>query len=657
VSVGEPVRHGAVLPLDVPARRRSQRRIWAVVVAVGLFALAYENGGYGIRERSIAGVALWWAALLGVGLGLVPLSRFSRRVCLVAGVFGAFALWTLVSAFWAPSAEAAFAEFDRNSLYFALFVVVVSAGGRANVGWWADGLRAGIVAVAVVALISRLFPHVFSVRDISSVLPNASARLSFPVGYWNALAVLAALAVPLSLAAAAASTSSARRALAVAPVPWLVSVIVFASSRGGVLALLIGASVLLAASSARWRTSAVGATAAAGSVVAVVVLRMHRTLLDGPLGSSVAEHQGRIVAAELIAVALATAVVLEGLTRLWRGRAAPSRSIGIVLLAVVSVAVAVALAASDPVRRFDDFRRIPTANQTSPSFATAHLTSGSGSGRWQFWSAAVDEWRSAPLIGRGAGSYQSWWAAHASFTYTLKNAHSLYLETLAELGVVGLFLLLGAFAAGLAGGGRALRRTMGEDRETMAALYAVFPAFAVCAGIDWLWQVPVVTVVGVVSFALVTSAGGDPVDVPTRRGPGWARLAAALGALLLAWAAIAAEVVPWLSQARIADSQADARAGDLRAAAAAAADARSIQPWAASPCLQLALVAEARRDYGAAVRWIHRAADRNVDDWATWYVASRIEREAGNPAAAAAAYERARSLDIRSPLFRSGRRP
>jgi tetratricopeptide (TPR) repeat protein len=183
-----------------------------------------------------------------------------------------------------------------------------------------------------------------------------------------------------------------------------------------------------------------------------------------------------------------------------------------------------------------------------------------------------------------------------------------------------------------------------------ATLLALLAAYIVCAGIDWLWQLAAVGVLGVAGLALVAASGGLPTDrdVPRARGH---RLA--LGALALggAWVAICAQVVPWVTNARISDSQSAARRGDLDHALEAAKDARAIQPWAATPYLQMALVAEARGDLGSAVRWIHAATRRNEDDWATWYVASRLERRAGNVAAARRDYARAKSLNIRSPLF------
>jgi ABC-type multidrug transport system fused ATPase/permease subunit len=644
------VRSGDVVVIDAADRDRSAR--WPLlVVAAALFALAYENGGYGVGARSLSAIVLWWVVVVAVGLGLVPRARLPGAARVVAVLLAAYTAWTLASTLWAPSAERAFEEFDRSSLYLALFLVVSGLGSRRNLRWWLDGLRLSIVAVALAALTSRLFPHLFTAREIGAFLPNAATRLSFPIGYWNALAVFAALGLPLLLASACTERTRVLRAVALAPAPILVAVVYLASSRGGVLALLLGGLVYVAATDRRWAAVGVAGLAAIGSVAAVLVLRSHRVLVDGPLGTASAVHAGRIVAPLLLIVVVLTGLLLVAAERVAQPVPVPSRGLGIALVAAAAVVVLAAVAFSHPIRRFDEFRQIPTANQTAPNFATSHLTSGSGSGRWQFWAAAVREWESAPVIGRGAGSYRFWWAQHASFTYTLQNAHSLYLEVLGELGLVGVLLLLGALAAALIAGVKSIRADVGEHRRSLAAALAVLTAFLVCAGIDWLWQVTAVGAVGVVTLALAASSGDRFEPAPSADRPGWARLALGAGVLLGAWVAICAAAVPWLTASRIAASQASVRHGDLAGALSDAQDARAIQPWAASTYVQLALVAEIQRDLPAAVAWIHRATQRDTKNWATWYVASRIEREIGHPATAVADYRRARSLNIRSPVF------
>ena len=107
---------------------------------------------------------------------------------------------------------------------------------------------------------------------------------------------------------------------------------------------------------------------------------------------------------------------------------------GIALGAIAVLAVGVA--AYDPVDKFETFKKPsgPDVGLVEGDFTRSHLISSTGSGRWQLWTSAVDEWETKPALGRGAGSYQSWWMEHASLPLFVRDAHSLWLETLAELG-------------------------------------------------------------------------------------------------------------------------------------------------------------------------------------------------------------------------------
>jgi hypothetical protein len=634
-------------------RSERQAPAWAALVVglVGL-ALAYANGGYGLSARTILAIGVWWGIILCVGLGVVPRQLPSRTALVAGGLLAAFAAWTLASTLWAPSAEQAFVEFDRATLYLGLYVAAACLAGRRNLTWWIDGLAMAIGGTAVVALASRLFPGLFSTRGVAQFLPSASTRLSFPVGYWNGLAMLAGLAIPLCLAIAVARRRAMARALAVGAVPLLASVVYLASSRGGVVVAFIGTIVFLAATTERWHALGAIVAAGVGSAVALAAIASNAAIANGPLTGATASHQGRIVAVVILVAALVAVAVAGGVARFWSGRATPSPAAGRALVGAVVILAILAVGLSHPVRRFDAFKQpLSAGNVAASNFATAHLLSGNGSGRWQFWSAALDEWKNAPLAGKGAGSYQYWWAEHASFTYFLKNAHSLGLEVLAELGLIGFLLLAGAFGVGIAGAVRLVRRFEGSDRIHAAGLTAVLVAFLVGANIDWMWQLTVVGAVGVVSLGLIAGSGGDPHATLDPGPPRRSRLAVGLAGLLVAWAVICAQAIPWLTAAKVSDSQAAVRGGNLERARKDAEDARSLQPWAATPYLQLALVAERQGDIASATRWIHAARTRDSKDWSVWYVEGRIEDESGQKAQAKRSYSMAKALNPRSPLF------
>jgi tetratricopeptide (TPR) repeat protein len=290
----------------------------------------------------------------------------------------------------------------------------------------------------------------------------------------------------------------------------------------------------------------------------------------------------------------------------------------------------------------------------APDFTRAHLFSGNGSGRWQFWTAAGDEWRSAPVKGRGAGSFESWWAQHGSIAYFVRDAHSLYVETAGELGLVGLALLLAALGCGVAAAVSRARRADEEGAAAIAALGGAFAGYLVGAGVDWMWELTIVSLVGIVSLGLLVGPGTEPLQAAS--GP--LRHRFALGAAIVAagWLALFANAVPLLAEAQLRASQRAAARGDETTAIARALTARKLEPWASTPYLQLALVAEQAHDYTAAREWALAAARRDPENWRPWLVEARIETEAGNVAAARRALRTAAALDPRSPLF-AGVRP
>jgi tetratricopeptide (TPR) repeat protein len=653
--------------------RPARPHLLTLVVAAAVFGLALNDGTYGSVDRHSAGIAIWWTLVLALGLSLWPLARLTKAALVAGCLLAAIAGFTALSIAWADSAERAYAEFTRVTIYLGVFAVAVVAGTRANAHRWSDGMAIGIAAVGILALLSRLFPELVNEDDLFLLLPDVKTRLSYPVDYWNGLGILIGLGFPLLLRAAIAARRMVWRGLALAPLPALASAIYLTSSRGGAAAAVAGTIAFVALTSRR--PAAVGAvlSAAAFSAAAIAILLARPELVDGPLESAAAASQGRS-AAPLIAAACAAC----GLLWAFAPRLAARRGLRLdrraqaALGAVAVVAALAGIVAADPVERFESFKRPPTeVRDPDREFVTGHLLSANSSGRWQYWEAAIDEFESRPLVGRGAGSYEAWWAEHASFSRFIRDAHSLYLETLGELGLIGALLLLALFGAGAIAAATRLRRAERDDRATIAALAAVFASFCLAAAIDWMWELTVVAMIGIACLGLLVgpatapgdpgAGGGEPVrgrgprygrlsrPAPrfARSIPGWARIAVATLGLSL----IVAQAIPLLAQTRIEDSRAAALRGDLAKALEDADAARRLQPWAASPHLQLALVNEERGDLGSALRSIRRAIDNDPSDWRLRLVAARLETKAGLIPQARRSLERARSLNPRSPLL------
>ena len=182
---------------------------------------------------------------------------------------------------------------------------------------------------------------------------------------------------------------------------------------------------------------------------------------------------------------------------------------------------------------------------------------------------------------------------------------------------------------------------------TGAAVVASFLAFAVVAGVDWVWQIAAISTVGIACLGLVAVGNGGERTRPGRP----VRLVAAVVGLAL----VAAQAIPLLGDLKIGDSRAAVRRGDTNAAIRAALGARDLQPWASSPYLQLALVSEQAGNLSAAEGWIREALDRDRLDWRLWLVASRIEAKRGDALTAKASLDRAVRLNRHSPLVSSER--
>ncbi len=382
---------------------------------------------------------------------------------------------------------------------------------------WLRGLGAGIAAVGLLALASRLFPGAFegtSAVSLAQLYPSTASRLNYPVQYWNALATLIALGLPCLLWAATTERRAVARAFALLPIPALAAALYLTSSRGGVAVSALGCAIFLALARS-WRALAAVAVAGAASAPAAAVLVGRDALTTSPLAPGAAS-EGRSAALLIGALCVGGAVVygLVSSARLELGRF--GRPLGAILAGGAAVVVVAALVLVDPVERFERFKAVPSAaeNETIQS----HLASGSGNGRWQLWESAVDQFTAHKLKGEGAGAYEAWWAENGTLGVFVRDAHSLYLETLGELGAVGLLLLGAALLVGLAVG---VSRCLTSDRElraAAAALTGAYVAWLVEAGIDWIWETTVVTLVAVSCLALLTGPATARRPDALRRG-------------------------------------------------------------------------------------------------------------------------------------------
>ena len=105
----------------------------------------------------------------------------------------------------------------------------------------------------------------------------------------------------------------------------------------------------------------------------------------------------------------------------------------------------------------------------------------------------------------GAGSYEAEWYRNRSLALDATNAHQLYLETLAELGPLGLLLLTAGLGAPLVAAWRA------RGHPLAAGATAAYVAFIVHVAVDWDWQLAAV--------GLAALSCGAALFVMARRSP------------------------------------------------------------------------------------------------------------------------------------------
>jgi tetratricopeptide (TPR) repeat protein len=565
---------------------------------------------------------------------VADLSRPGRTELAFVGGLAAFALWALLSTVWSPGATAPVLEAERGLLYVAAAAAaILLLSFREAFSALLGGIVAGAVAVSLYALATRLFPG----RVGGAYDPSSGYQLAEPLGYWNALGLLTAIAILLAGGFAAHGSRLLTRALAAVSLVVLLPTLYFTFSRGALVALVVGAIVQIAADARRARLLATGLVLGAPALLGVFLASRYHALTTPGDSLTTAQREGRELAAILvvlavIAVAAALALHLAD-RRLHVSDRAGRLLVGLVAAAALLCAAGVLVAAGGPVaaaeRAADTFRESPPPAEGD---LQRRLLSASGNGRSEYWRVVGVMILEEPLLGGGAGSFEAHWFRERSVAFHARDAHNLYLETLAELGPVGLALLLGTLALPL------LALPSARRFAYAPAAVGAFAAYLVHAGVDWDWEVPAVTVAAIFCAAvlLARSRPDEPPWLTGRR--------RALTLALLAPLAVVA-LVGHVGNRAASASIAATEAGDPARGLAEAKRAITWAPWS-EEAWQLKGEAELELgDQNAARRSLERGLRRNPDSWSAWFdlaVASR-GRERGR------ALDRATALNPLSP--------
>jgi O-antigen ligase len=590
---------------------------------------AFHAGGYFAGPPAAAAIVLLIALAARLTTAKRPQGAFGPGLILAAVALGLFALWTLLSGRWSHASSRALFESDRALLYLLALVLFGSLGrGPARLRWMLRGVALAAVVVCVSSLITRVLPGVWPL-DYGSI----TTRLSYPVTYWNGLGLLAALGIILCFGITSdLRESRVARILAAAAIPALASTLLLTLSRGGILAAVLGLVVFAVVGHPRALACGLLASGPATVIALVCTYRADLLVSENPL-TQAARDQGRNVAI-LVGLCVLAAALIRAV--LWRVdermlQTPVSARARRWMLTAGGVALVLALAggavAVDLPRQYDRFLdRGGRLDAALPNDARDRLSDPSNDGRLQHYRVSLDEFERSPLHGSGAGTFELSWAQHRPEPGLVHDGHSLYLEVLGELGLVGLVLIVTAIVAILAGIARRVRGG-GADRILYATLFAAALTWAGAAGIDWHWEMPVVTLwfFALGGAALARTGDRDEPD----RGPGPrmpARIAMAAACCALA---LAMPVRVAISQDRVStalDAFVTGRCGDATSAAHDSLRAVGGRP---QPYEILAYCALVDGDEGLAVSRMASAVRRDPSNWALRYGLARTRALAG----------------------------
>src|SRR5215208_2071593 len=343
--------------------------------------LALDGGGYDVVVRSEVGIALWWIVLLGALVGVLPVRPLGRAEQVGLALLLALGLWTALGIFWSESSERSVEEVAR--------------------------------VLTFLAMLARLEPSWFPESELGSFLPSVETRLAYPLNYWNGLAALMALGIPLVLVVAVESRRLITQALATAAIPVMALTAYYTLSRGGAIEIAVALTVLLALHPRRLELLPTLAVGSAGATLAIAAATQRGALEDNLENPSAASQGDEMLAVILIACAgvalLRGALGLATRHGLWP-RPTVSRPVAALLAGgLATAALGVGLASSAPDRLSNAWRDFKDPNSASGSGAE-RFSSASGSGRYQLWESALDAFSSEPLTGIGPGTYEYWWA-------------------------------------------------------------------------------------------------------------------------------------------------------------------------------------------------------------------------------------------------------
>ena len=579
-----------------------------LLVAVGALLLAafFDGGGSTTASLDTVGVAALVLAASGLALALtgrIPFPSLDGPGVLVVAGAAALTAWAGVSIAWSIAGDRSWEWLDRGVVYLAFVVLGLLAGAVRPVGRVTAVLAVAVAAAIGWALLGVAIPSLAEQGD-------RIARLQEPVGFWNALALLADAALGLGLWATRCSRVAGR-----VGGPLLVYgatiVVLLTQSRAGVVGAVavVGLSLLL---SSAWLEDAVSIalSAAPGLVVAAWAFTRAPLVEDGAARSDrVADGWWfalfAIVGAVLV-VLLAWRVAVGRLVA-EHARRVRSAVVGLCALAALAGVLGLVAAVGNPFSW--------ASSQVSGGECAndpGRLTDLCANNRLAWWGEALDIAADHPVGGTGAGTFELARRSYRDDATAVSEPHSVPLQLLADTGVVGLALGVLVALAAAVGARRAFRLVEQNERPAVAALACVVLAYAVHALVDYDLDFLAVSAPVLVAVGALTAAGRG---ASLRRAgfPGLVALVASTAA------AVVAVALPSLAARDVDRSLAASEEHRVEDAVDAAERARRLDPLSPAPLGALATAADAAGDERAAVAWYEEATRLQPENPDLWY--------------------------------------
>jgi len=577
-------------------------------------AVAGDASGFGaVLPVGGAAVLLLLGAAAAMALGRVPAPRVGRSGTLLVAATVALVAWTGATVAWSIVPDRSWDVFDRGLAYAAflgLGIVLGGAAGRAAARHGASLLALVTAVVLTWALLAKAVPSLDPEGD-------RVARLREPVGYWNALALLADVAIVLGLWLGASPGRRVHVRVAGALLTYAATLaLLLTLSRAGVLAGAAVVALWLALSRERVEGGLLLA-ASAGPAVLVGAWAFTRPALVEDVALRADRAADGAVFGVLALVGAGVALLLAILVVPRLGESARRRSsralVAIALVCVVGAVVALAVGLADTVSS----GRACSEVVNDPG----RLGSLDPNNRWCWWNEAWDVYAGNAPEGAGAGSFE---VARKRYRVDARNVlqpHSVPLQQLADGGLValGLFVLLVASGAWVCS--CAVRRLDGDERAAAVALVAAPAAYLLHALVDYSWDFLAVTAPTLLALGVLAAAGRAPRAAG--RAP-WLAAGAAVAAVLV----LVSFSMPRLADRAVRESTRALDDGDLERARDRAQWARFLNPLSVEPLWALARLEERRGVLRKAEGRYVQATELQPDNPETWYALGLFEFEA-----------------------------